>query len=151
MIIGDSFVNRENRKAELENLAESLGIRKSIRFLGFRTDIPYLMAACDLIVLASRYEGCSRTLCEAQAMGRPVLATNVGGNPEIIEEKKTGLLFPVGHLKKLSELIIYLATNPDILNRMGEQARIRAVRDLSIQRYHRQVMHIYGKVLEGET
>lgn len=148
LVVGEAFRGHEETRESLERLARDLGVHKAVGFLGFRDDVFSLMSACDVVVLASAFEGCSRVLCEAQALGRPVVAANAGGNPELVEDGKTGFLFPVGNDKELSRRIVELLTNPELMEETGRHARERALRDFTMERYHRETVRVYESVLE---
>src|SRR6185295_9241732 len=83
-------------RAGLDRMAEELGVGDAVRFAGVRHDIPRLLRICDVYVNSSRFEGMSNTILEAMAAGRPVVATAVGGNPELVEDGVTGFLVPPG-------------------------------------------------------
>ena len=85
--------NKDLKKA-LHTLADSLNIRDHVFFLGTRTDIPELYATFDIFALSSFSEGTSVTLLEAMGAGVPIVATKVGGNPEIVKDHETGYLVP---------------------------------------------------------
>jgi len=88
------FVGDGPQRAALEAAAAALGMKERVSFLGERTDVPALIAGLDVFVLPSIAEGMSNTLLEAMAAGRPVVATSVGGNPELVEDGVTGTLVP---------------------------------------------------------
>lgn len=147
LIVGEGFDRHEERKAGLEKLAQELGLGTAVSFLGFRKDVSVLMSACDVIVLAARNEGCSRVLCEAQAVGRPVVAADDGGNRELVEDGSTGFLFPVGDAAILARLLCRLFSSPEEMIAMGEAAREKALGDFSLSRYCQQTMLIYERIL----
>jgi glycosyltransferase involved in cell wall biosynthesis len=101
--------------------------RLPVWFLGARNDVPALLAAADVVVLASLHEGLSNSLLEAMAAGKPVVATDVGGNREALGG--TGLLVPPSDASQLAAAIERLLRNPGLARRAGEAARERA-RDL---------------------
>lgn len=103
VIVGDG-----ESRIELEDIASSLQLNESVRFLGMRFDIPELLAIMDLFVLPSLHEGISITLLEAMASRLPVIATNVGGNPEVVLNGKTGILVPHSNPEALAKEIIAL-------------------------------------------
>lgn len=90
------FLVGEDRgiEASLRELAESLGITQQVKFLGQRLDVPDILAAMDMFVLASHEEGCSNALIEAMASGLPIVATDVGGNRELLDDGQWGALVP---------------------------------------------------------
>jgi glycosyltransferase involved in cell wall biosynthesis len=89
LIVGDG-----ERRAELERLVDRLGLRSSVRFLGWRRDLERVYADLDVVALASRNEGSPVALIEALAAARPVVSTAVGGVPEVVVDGQTGLLAP---------------------------------------------------------
>lgn len=104
LIIGDGPI-----RGELETLSESLGLRNNVEFLGFRRDVQSLLGLMDIFVLPSLSEGLPNSILEAMASSVPVVATNVGGIPEVITDKKNGLLVPPKDVDKLAEAILQLA------------------------------------------
>lgn len=96
-------------------LAQELGITHSVHFLGLiaRADIPYWMSVAEMLILPSRAEGRPNVVLEAMSCGLPVIATNVGGIPELIENEQTGLLFQPGDSAVLASLIVNLLENPE--------------------------------------
>ena len=133
-------------RAELEGLVAQLGIASRVRFLGVRLDVPDLLKAADMFALSSVSEAASITLLEAMASGRPVVVTNVGGNPEIVREGVEGLLTPRGDAKAMAVAINRLLNDPDLAALMGRRAaeRVRAGYrlDQTIERYR----HVYEEL-----
>jgi len=121
---------------EIEQLAAQLGVRDSVRFLGVRTDIPRLMAAADLFMLSSLSEGISVTLLEAMAAGLPIAATEVGGNPEVVDHDRTGLLSPRRDAAGLASHLVTLTEDADLRKRMGEAGRTRLLEHFTQARMH---------------
>ncbi|MRG94851.1 glycosyltransferase [Polyangium spumosum] len=97
----------------LEALVKKFGLQGAVHFLGHRDDVPVLLPGFDLFTLASRTEGTSLTLLEAAAAGLPIVATRVGGNPEIVTHGETGLLVPAGEPAALADAISSVWTRPD--------------------------------------
>jgi sugar transferase (PEP-CTERM/EpsH1 system associated) len=110
---------------ELRQMIAELGLAGKLSLLGMVRDIPDLLARVCLFVLPSRSEGVSLTLLEAMARGLPVVATRVGGTPEVVEDGVTGLLVPSEDLDRLAEAILQLRCNPETAKRMGEEGRRR--------------------------
>jgi sugar transferase (PEP-CTERM/EpsH1 system associated) len=128
LLVG-SGPEREKLQAQA---ASALGSRVS--FVGDSSRIPELLNAMDVFALPSLNEGMSNTLLEAMACGLPVLATNVGGNPEIIENNVNGCLFAPGDAAWLAEKLHLLAENPVLIHQLGTAARNRAIESFSLSR-----------------
>jgi glycosyltransferase involved in cell wall biosynthesis len=111
-----------DERARLEALASSLGLGASVRFLGARRDVPALLAAADALVHPSLYEALPTSVLEAMAVGLPVLATNVGGIPEIVAHGRTGLLAPPERSDELAAALIQLL-NPELRAALGTAGR----------------------------
>jgi len=103
-------------------------------FTGDSSRVPEMLNAMDVFVLPSLGEGMSNTLLEAMACGLPVLATNVGGNPEIIENNLNGCLFTPGDAEWLADRLKLLARDPAIVHQLGTAARNRAMESFSLSR-----------------
>jgi glycosyltransferase involved in cell wall biosynthesis len=127
----------------LESLAAELGIAASVHFLGFRPDLPRIMAAADLFVLSSRWEGCPMVVLEAMALGRPIVATAVGGVPELLVDGESGRLVPPESPEALSQAIQEILVDPDGLLDMGSRARQRLLACFQVERSARQMLQVY--------
>ncbi len=119
-------------RAELEARAVRLGA--PVRFLGVVRDVPALLARARLFVLSSLTEGISLTLLEAMARGLPVVATDVGGNPEVVEAGVTGLLVPPRDPPVLAGAVARLWTDPQSCARLGGAGRRRVERRFDVRR-----------------
>lgn len=117
---------------------------------GERDDIPEVMRGLDLFVLPSLREGISNTILEAMASGLPVVATRVGGNPELVVEGKTGMLVPTEDPVALSEAIRFYLHHPEESNRHGRAGRERAETCFSIDAMVRGYLSVYDQVLEAK-
>ena len=115
-------------RGEMTALAGALGIAGAVRFLGWRHDLPSLYRAMDVLLLSSRNEGTPVAVIEAMASGRPVVATDVGGVPDVVASGRTGLLAPAGQPAALAARIEALARDPATRARMGEDARKASAR-----------------------
>ncbi len=113
-------------RAELESLAESLGLRHRVTFLGVRSDVPAVLQAADVFALTSVSEAASLTLLEAMATGLPSVVSAVGGNPEIIRDGRDGLHFPRGDWQACGRAIRDLLDDPDRGHFLGQSAMQRA-------------------------
>jgi sugar transferase (PEP-CTERM/EpsH1 system associated) len=119
---------------ELRHLVAELGLEERVSFLGEVRNVPVLLARAGLFVLPSRSEGISLTLLEAMARGLPVVATLVGGTPEVVVDGQTGLLVPSGDPAALADAILRLRFDPEAGRRMGEAGRQRVERVFDVRR-----------------
>jgi glycosyltransferase involved in cell wall biosynthesis len=110
-------------RKEWEELARQLGIGPRTRFLGDRHDITSVLAALDVVVSPSRSESLSNTILEAMAAGRPVVATSVGGNPELVRDRETGWLVTPENGSALANALETMLASPDLAREWGENAR----------------------------
>jgi glycosyltransferase involved in cell wall biosynthesis len=110
----------------LAKRAGELGLGDRVELLGLRNDLPELAAAADLFVQPTVYEAFGLAVAEAMACGLPVIASRVGGLPELVRHQETGLLVPPGDPWALAEAIDQLASQPEVRRRMGEAARRQA-------------------------
>lgn len=136
----------------LENLKQQtigLGISDRAIFLGLRRDIPCLLDAADGLVLSSAWEGLPNAVMEALAAGKPVVATRVGGVPELVEDGESGFLVPPKNPKALAQAMLRLMNlSPEERRRMGEFGRRRMERDYSLERVVDQWEALYRDLLE---
>jgi glycosyltransferase involved in cell wall biosynthesis len=119
----------------MENMTRELGVEKHVKFLGIRRDIPQLMNAADAYVMSSEWEGMPMVLLEASACGLPIVATNVGGNAEIVLDGQTGFLVPPKSPEALSQAMLRMMDLPEeVREKMGEQARKHIESNFSLDR-----------------
>jgi glycosyltransferase involved in cell wall biosynthesis len=123
LIIGDG-----PKRAEWETLAGSLGVASRVRWAGFRNDVDALLAGCDLFVHPTLDDALPTVLLEAMAAGLPVVASSVGGIPEIVTPGVTGELVPAGDANALARAIHTLLGNEPLLRRMRKDATVQADR-----------------------
>ena len=127
LIVGDGPILNE-----IENHGRELGISQSVTFAGYREDIPELMMATDAFLLTSKSEGLPQAITQALGMGLPVVATAVGGVPELILHEKTGILVPAENPGAIRDALVRMAKNPDEANGMGVQGRMHVLEQLSL-------------------
>jgi sugar transferase (PEP-CTERM/EpsH1 system associated) len=123
IIVGDG-----EERTRLEALSP-----EGVLFLGNRRDVPRIMRALDVFVLCSLNEGISNTILEAMGTGLPVIASNVGGNPDLVQDGITGTLFPTGDVEALTKRLQNYLLSPDERQRHGEQGRAAAVAHYNIR------------------
>jgi len=116
----------------LRSLASSLSLTGRVHFLGALRNVEDFLKALDVFVLPSVSEGMSNTLLEAMSSGLPVVATRVGGNPELIEDKVSGRLFQVGDVAELAEHLSSLAGDAELRGRLGASARAQILAEFSL-------------------
>jgi glycosyltransferase involved in cell wall biosynthesis len=112
-------------RERLEETAQAFDLRGRVRFLGHRGDVPRLMAAADVVVLPSAYEGLPNVVLEAMRFRKPVVATSAPGTTELVVDGETGLLVPVGNVMHLARAIRDLVRDPALAGRLGEAGRAR--------------------------
>lgn len=132
---------------ELRELAGTLGISNNVRFLGPTHDVPDLIRHGDIYCLLSRSEGLSNALIEAMAAGLPPVVTAVGGNPEVVEHGRNGLLVPSEDPAGAASAILDLIANPDRREEMGRQARTSIEQRFSTKRMIATMLHNYQALL----
>lgn len=127
VVVGDGPL-----RAQLEKEALDLGIHDSVFFLGERNDVGEIIKSFDVGVLTSRFEGLSNSLMEFMLAGIPVVATNVGGNPELVDDGVTGLLVEPGNSQALYSKLSLLLSSPDKCLNMGDRAREKILKEFSV-------------------
>lgn len=131
-------------KPEVDSLVRGLGLEKRTIALGFRTNIPELLAAADVFVLTSLTEGIPVTVIEAMATGLPVIATAVGGIPELIAHAREGLLVPPRDAEALAAAMRLLCEDRELRGRLGRAAHEKALRQFTEEKMHEQ----YNQIIE---
>ncbi len=131
---------------ELVQSAQDAGILNRVHFLGARKDVPEILRALDVYVLSSESEGMSNTILEAMASGRPVIATAVGGNPELVVDGETGLLVPPNDPAALAVAITKLLREPEQRRQMGVLSRQRIEEKFSLEVMVRHYAEVYLEV-----
>jgi glycosyltransferase involved in cell wall biosynthesis len=133
-------------REHLEYQARSLGIADRVLFLGYRTDVPELLSACDLFVLPSLFEGLPLSILEAMAAGRPVICSKAGGTDEAITDGETGLLVPPENPEELARAINRLLVNSALAQQVASAAKARVIKDFSASRMAERNMEIYEEL-----
>ncbi|MDR3647635.1 MAG: glycosyltransferase [Acidimicrobiales bacterium] len=141
-------VGRGPLLADLERAADAGGLAGHLRFLGARTDTPRLMAGADLFVLPSHQEGLPVALMEAMSAGLPVVATTVGGVPDVITDGVEGLLVPPGRAELLAEAVQRLARDPALRTRLADASSQRSAL-FDVRGAARAIESLYGELLHA--
>jgi glycosyltransferase involved in cell wall biosynthesis len=134
-------------RAEMQQLAEQLGLKESCLFIGRCASVPDLLAASDICVLSSQAEGFSNSILEYMAAGRAVVATDVGGAGEAILEGETGHLIQAGDDRTMAERIISLLRDPNRSRTMGLNGRRLVEQRFSTERRLANTSTLYQKFL----
>ena len=130
-------------KDELTKIARDLGLENIVRFVGFRSNVGDWLAAVDIGVLPSFYEGLPLTAVETLAAGIPLVATAVDGTPEVVIDGETGHLVPPGDPAAMAEAIGRLARQPELRRKFGLAGRDRVLKRFRIQRQVKQTSDLY--------
>lgn len=141
LIVGDGSL-----REDLEAMAAALQISSSVRFLGYHPDVSKFYAIADLFVLPSKTEGLSNSLLEAMAAAVPVVASNVGGNNDVIEDQQSGFLLDWDDTTACVRILSTLLSHPNLRRRMGNAAS-RRVRAFAIGEVADQYKQLYQAVL----
>jgi glycosyltransferase involved in cell wall biosynthesis len=142
------IVGGGRREAEVRELVAGLGLTGAVHFLGPRHDVPDLLHAMDIFVLPSHSEGLSLALLEAMAAGLPVIATAVGGLPEVVTDGDNGLLIPPRDAGALAGALERLLANLAFAQRLGANARAHVREHFSLDRLGQEINKIYGELVE---
>lgn len=130
----------------IEALARELDVQEHVQFLGVHDDIAKLLPGADVFILSSVSEGVSVTLLEAMSTGLPIVATDVGGNSEVIEHEETGLLSPRGDADALGDHLIALLADDERRRAMGAAGRARLLETFTQERMHGAYAEIYEQI-----
>ncbi len=133
---------------ELKMLTKDLGIEEHVIFTGYRKDIPDIMASFDVLVSASYAEPFGRVIIEAMAAGKPVIGTNAGGAPEIIQDGITGIIVPPKDHRSLSEALICILQREEVRKNMGEAGRKRVGEYFSLEKNVERIQNIYENFIK---
>ncbi|MBU1863216.1 MAG: glycosyltransferase family 4 protein [Candidatus Omnitrophica bacterium] len=140
VIMGNDYRKYKNH---IVALIKELSISDSVKIVHFHDNMPQALAAFDIIVNASYLEGFSRVIIEAMSLGKAVIATNVGGNPEAINDGIHGILVPPKDSQSLASAIIMLVKDEDTRRQLGRQARKRVEDFFSIHTHVEKIQNIY--------
>jgi glycosyltransferase involved in cell wall biosynthesis len=121
-----------------------------VRFLGHREDIPALLAASDLLVLPSYYEGLPNVVLEAMRFRKPVVATAAPGTTEVLVDGQTGRLVPVGDFRALAAALRDAIRDPEARRRWGEAGRARADAEFRAERMVERFASLYEELARGK-
>lgn len=141
------FVGEGYLREKLERLTQELGLSNHVIFTGFRRDIPEINAIFDIAVLASLFEGLGRVLLEAMVLGKPVVATRVGGIVDVVDDGKNGILVPPGDYNAFATALITLLQDRQLRVKMGEAAKQKIDERFSAQTMVKKIEELYDELI----
>ena len=140
-------IGRGELEAALKEQVEQLAIGGNVKFLGMRQDVPRLLSVLDAFVLPSLSEGLSLALLEAMVSGKPVVATRVGGNPELIDHGRTGFLVQPEDARELAANLVTLLSDPEMMQELGRQGAERVRQRFSMEQMVDRYRDLYARSL----
>ena len=146
VIVGDG-----PERQSIDGLIESAGLRDRVELLGERDDVRDVLSHADLFVLSSRSEAMPMSILEAMAAGLPVVASNVGGVPEVVVDDQTGLLVPPGNAAALASAIERLLGDRELRIEFGARGLERARTTFSLDRFRADHLRAYRALLEARN
>ena len=147
IFVGDALFGEQNYKQQLHQQVTELGLEQRVQFLGFRSDVVSLMAACDLVAHTSiAAEPFGRVIVEAMLCGRPVVAAQAGGAVELVESEKTGWLVPPGDTTQLAEVINSCRQQPELARAIAHEAQISASQRFELHEINRQIEQLLAGI-----
>jgi len=150
VVIGETFEPYRKYREHLDALVHQFGLGDNIRFVGPCSDVSTVLPHLDVYVLPSRSEGMSLSLLEAMSSERPIVATDVGGNPKLIKSGETGFLVPAEHPESLASRISFLLEHPGVRRTIGRRARKYVCENFSLDTMSRNYEAVYSSVLNGD-
>ncbi|WP_018962770.1 glycosyltransferase family 4 protein [Coprothermobacter platensis] len=117
------IVGNGESEEKLKTRVRQLGLQDKVQFLGFRKDIPELLAASDIFVLTSKHEGLTRAIMEAMAVGLPIIATNVRGNRDLVINRENGLLVELDDIEGTTKALETLLRSPQLRKKLGSRSK----------------------------
>ncbi len=142
------FAGDGELRPQFEVQAARLGLADKFMFLGRRSDIPEILASCDVAVLPSRAEGLPNAVLEYMAAGLPTIASRVGGNAELVQDGLTGLLVPSEDADALAGALLQLLRDPELARQIGSAGQRFAIENFSFERLIREVDELYTELLD---
>lgn len=150
VLIGQPIPDEEDYYHSIKDLINHLGMGEKIFLLGFRNDAPALMHHFDIFCLLSDYEGTPNAVMEAMAAGVPVIATRVGGIPQLVKHEVCGLLIPPRDVESFKSALCYLLSEPQVAERMGIAGREIIQTTYGCTHRAEELLNIYRKLLLSE-
>jgi glycosyltransferase involved in cell wall biosynthesis len=152
ILVGDALFGEQDYAAQLRQKVDELGLGDRVKFLGFCSNIPALMAACDLVAHTSiAPEPFGRVIVEAMLCQRAVVAASAGGAAELVEQGKTGWLCPPGDSQALAEIITTCRNFPEQAATIAQQAHILALQRFEITRINQQIQELLERYIPSQV
>lgn len=145
VIVGEGYL-----QDHLQNLAREYNLQDSIIFTGFLMDVSEIIAAFDVSVLPSFFEGMGRVLLESMAMGKPIVASRVGGIPDLVEDRRNGFLTTPGDINEVANAILQVLKNKALADHMGEAGRKKVTDQFSATTMVNAIEKVYLKCLKDK-
>lgn len=142
--------SREGYTTQLQQYVREHQLEPYVRFWGFRTDIPDILAQLDILVVPSLQEPFGKIVIEGMAMAKPVVASRVGGIPEIVADGQTGILTPPGETQALYEALSDLIQHPEKRVQIGIAGRARVEQQFSLESTVTQTEDLYARILQEQ-
>jgi len=148
LIIGQ--IEREKKDAINSDIFAEYGIQKNVFFLGERADVDEIYPLMDIFVLPSHREAMGLSILEASAMEKPVVATNIRGCREAVDDQKTGILVPIKNPVKLAEALEFLLKNPEVAEEMGKMGRLKVVKEFDERFIFNKLKEEYARLIKAK-
>ncbi len=146
VIVGDGELSEE-----LQSHVQDWGLQGQVIFTGFRQDRARLLSAMDIVALSSLYEGCSNAILEAMAVGKPVVATDVGGNRELVRVGKSGYLVRAQDPKAMADVFKQLLRDDALRIKMGHMGRQLVEENFTLEQLVRKTSKVYRELLDKQA
>ena len=144
LVVGGEFSDSENgRMEELKKIADKSGLGSHVIFTGFKRDVTGFLASFDISAHVTEREACSRAIIESMAAGKPVVAMDDGGNPELVESGVTGILVEPDDINGFAAAVLDLLNDDAKRIRMGQKARARAEELFDVKRNAGETERVY--------
>ena len=150
-LVGEDRATGGRYEQELRALASSLALADSVRFLGYRQDVPVLLQAADALVLPSTHEGLPLSVLEAQACRIPIVGSEIPGIREVVEDGETGFLLPADDSEGFADRLATLFQHASVREHLTEAAQRQVVRDHSFSAMEERMLSIYRSVADGRS
>ncbi len=144
VFVGDGYL-----ESKLERQSESLGVRKNIIFTGWRKDVTEILSLFDILVLPSLNEGMGKVLIEGMALGKPIVASSVGGIIDLVENGDNGILVPPKDSDALEEAILKLIRNKNLAQKLGKNGKAKVYPEYDTFVMIRQIEDLYESLLKS--